>query len=298
MKKAYLMFLLLFFSVTCAAAQDRIVAIVNNEVITQKDLDSFTTFTRIQLSQKLSGQTLEDKLASLKKDLLQRLIEDRLILQEAKKSNLRVDESRVKSKVAEVKKRYESEREFTEALVQQGLSESDVEGRIKEQMMMYSLIDSKIRSKIQIKPAEITEYYSRNKQDMVMPERREVSSIAADSEQSAKAMWRELKQGKDINALAKERDAKVSNFSAKAGELKKEIDGAVFQLNIGQVSEPLNVNGVYYVFKVNAVLSPQVQPLIEVQDAISALLFEKKMQEAVAAWLEELRKSAYIKITE
>ena len=42
-----------------ACAQDSIVAVVNNEVITKKDLVDFTNFTRIQLSQKLAGPELE-----------------------------------------------------------------------------------------------------------------------------------------------------------------------------------------------------------------------------------------------
>lgn len=281
-----------------AQAQDRIVAVVNNEVITQKDMDAFTTFTRIQLSQKLSGQGLEDKLASMKKDLLQRLIEDRLILQEARKSEVKVDEGRVKAKMAEVRKRYESEREFNEALVQQGLSAGDVESRIKDQMMMYSLIDAKIRSKIQVKPAEITAYFQENKQDMVTPERREVASLSADTEKAARELADQLRQGKTMEALAAERDLKVNSFTSSPGELKKEADEAIFGLKQGDVSDPVNVNGAYYVFTLTRILPSESRSLTDVQDQIYDVLFEKKMQEAVTAWLDDVRKSAYIKIME
>ncbi len=62
-------------------AQDKIAAIVNNDIITQKDLDDFLNFMRIQLSQDYSGKELENKIQAMKPDLLDRLIEDRLILQ-------------------------------------------------------------------------------------------------------------------------------------------------------------------------------------------------------------------------
>ncbi|MGE5309037.1 MAG: SurA N-terminal domain-containing protein [Deltaproteobacteria bacterium] len=282
-----------------ALAQDRIVAIVNNEAITQKDLEAFITFTRIQLSQKLSGKELDDKIASLRQDLLQRLIEDRLILQEAKKSGIKIDDARVKAKMSEVKKRYNSDKEFTEALVLQGLSEGDIESRIKDQMLMYSLIDQKIRSKIQVKPAEITAYFEQNKKDMESSEKREVVSIQAENEDAARAIVDALRQGKDMDALAQEHNTKVNTFVTQAGELKKEVDDAVFALKaVSDVSDPVNVNGTFYVFRLKQITPRASQTLADVQDEISSLLYEKKMQEAVAAWLEDLKKAAYIKITE
>jgi parvulin-like peptidyl-prolyl isomerase len=281
-----------------ARAQDRIVAVVNNEVITQKDLEGFTTFTRMQLSQKLEGQALEDKLNEMKKDLLQRLIEDRLILQEARKSGVKIDELRVKAKMSEVKKRYDTDREFNEALMQQGLSASDVESRIRDQMMMYSLIDRKIREKIQITPAEITAYYEQHKQEMVPPEQRDVVSVSADSEKGAQELCAALKQGKEIEALAAEKNVKVNSFSTHPGELKKEVNDAVFGLTAGAVSEPVNVNGAFYVFKLKEIIPSKVPPLSEVQEDVSQIIFEKKMQEDIAAWLDGVKKTAYIKIME
>jgi parvulin-like peptidyl-prolyl isomerase len=286
-------------SAGAAGAQDRIVAVVNNEVITQKDLEGFTLFNRMQMSQKLEGQALEDKLSAMKKDLLQRLIEDRLILQEAKKSGVKVDDSRVKAKIAEVKKRYDTEKEFNEALMQQGLSASDVESRIRDQMMMYSLIDKKIREKIEIAPAAITAYYEEHKQEMGQPEQRDVVSVSADSESGAQELCAALRQGKDIESLADGKSVKVNSFSTHPGELKKEVNDAVFGLAAaGAVSDPVSVNGAFYVFKLKAISPAKEQSLSDVQEEISQILFEKKMQEDVAAWLDGVKKTAYIKIME
>lgn len=289
-------FALIVSGAASAVAQDRIVAVVNNEVITQKDLDGFTTFTRMQLSQKLEGQALEDKISSMKKDLIQRLIEDRLILQEAKKGGVKVDESRVKAKMSEVKKRYDTERAFSEALMAQGLSESDVESRIRDQMMMYALIDKKIREKIQITPPEITAYYEQHKQEMMYPERRELVSVSMEKEDAAKDLAAELRRGKDIEALAQERNLKVSTLTIRKGELKREVDDAVFSLGPGDITDPLAVNGAFYVFKLKQVIPPELRSLTEMQNELSDILFEKKMQEGVAAWLEDVKRTAYIRI--
>ena len=291
------MLFLLVAPLAPALAQDSIVAIVNNEVITKKDLENFTNFTRIQLSQKLAGTELDAKIDSMKADLLQKLIEDKLILQEAKKQNVKVDESRVQAKLNELRKRYDSDREFTGALVQQGLSEADLEARIRDQMLMYSIIDSRIREKVQIKPAEITAYYNENKNDFIAPENRDLSSLSFEKEEDARKMAADLRQRNgDIDGLAKERGLKVNRFTAKKGELKSDLESALFALKAGDTSDALKVNGSYYVFRVNLVNSAREQSLSEVQEELSGLLYERKMQEGVAQWLDGLKKTAYIQI--
>ncbi len=85
-------------------AQDKIVAIVNKDIITQKDLNDFINFMRVQLSTQYQGKQLESKIQSMKLDLLDKLIEDRLILQKAKKDNMGIDPDRIKAKINEIKK--------------------------------------------------------------------------------------------------------------------------------------------------------------------------------------------------
>ena len=66
---AYRMFILglvCFLSLSSTLfAQDKILAVVNNEIITQRDLDGFVSFMRMQLSSEYKGQALEDKLNSM-----------------------------------------------------------------------------------------------------------------------------------------------------------------------------------------------------------------------------------------
>jgi len=128
-------------------AQDKVVAVVNNEIITQKDLDGFISFMRVQLARDHSQERLEEEINTMKQDLLQRLIEDRLILQEARKSNITVDKTRIKAKIAELKRAHSSEAEFREFLAMQGMTEADLEQKMREQMMTYEIIDKRIREK-------------------------------------------------------------------------------------------------------------------------------------------------------
>ncbi|MBM3243422.1 MAG: hypothetical protein FJZ12_01110, partial [Candidatus Omnitrophica bacterium] len=169
--KILLLFLTLSLSFNLLAvkqlyAQDKIVAIVNQDAITQKDLSDFLNFMRLQLSQEYKGRELEEKIQGMKVVLLSRLIEDRLILQEAKKSNIVVDENRVRTKINEVKKEYPSDTLFQSELMKQGLTQADIERRIRDQFMMFSIVEQKVRSKIIIKPEEVTAFYEENKKDI------------------------------------------------------------------------------------------------------------------------------------
>lgn len=278
-------------------AQDKIVAIVNNDIITQKDLNDFINFMRIQLSSEYQGEKLESKIQSMRVDLLDKLIEDRLILQEARKKNIKIDENKIKAKIDELKKRYTLDSEFQEALTKQGLSQADIELRIREQLLMYSIIDSEVRSKILVNPTEVTDCYHKNIEDFNLSEGREFDSISINDENKAFEVSNKLKKGEGLQDLINKYSLPVNKLTVtKKGELRKEIEDIIFKLKPGEISGPVKIQDTFYIFKLNNTTLPRQQSLSEVQDEICAFLYEKKMQERLAKWLEEIKKNAYIKI--
>lgn len=277
--------------------QDKIVAIVNNDIITQKDLNDFINFMRMQLSVNLKGKELESEIQSMKLDLLDKLIEDRLILQEAKKDNIKVDEDVVRKRVEEIKEKYRSDREFQDALAQQGLVQADIELRIREQLLMYNIINIKIRSKIMINPGEVTDFYQKNIKEFKVPEQREIESITVDDKNLIGQMQGDLKNGLDFSDIAKKYSLRVNKFSiGHRQELIEDIGKVIFELNIGEASEPIKIQESFYIFKFVSIIPSRPQRLFEVQDRIYAFLFEKKMQEELTAWLNRLKEDSYIKI--
>ena len=294
--KIFFVLSVLIGSFPLARAEEKIVAIVNNEVITQRDLEAFLNFMRVQLSKDYSSQELDEKIAMMKSDLLDRLIEDRLILQEAKKNNLKADDSRTKSKIDELKKRYNSEEDFENSLKSQGLVEADLQARVRDQILMYNIVEIKIRDKIVIKPAEITEYYNKNIASFNLAEEREFKSLAVSEEDKAKKAAEDIREGKDVNELVKESGFTANVFSARQdGELKKDVEEILFNLKSGEVSQPLKIKDSYYIFQLSKINPSRQQVLSEVQDFIHATLYENKMQEAMVKWVEELKKKAYLK---
>ncbi|MDD5130806.1 MAG: peptidyl-prolyl cis-trans isomerase [Candidatus Omnitrophica bacterium] len=291
--------LVLFFLPSCLYAQDKVIAVVNNEVITQKDLTDFLHFIRLQYSRQLQGKALEEKVNSMKRDLLQRLIEDRLMLQEAKLDKVTADASRVKAKIDEIKKRYGSEAEFEQDLAKQGLVQADLENKIREQMQMFNFVERKVRSKIVIRPDEVTTFYAQNKGQFLRPEERILTLIILQDESIAKTVSYQLRLGVKLEDLAAKYPITIDKLSASFGQqLRPEIEDTVFKLGIGEVSNPVKMDAQYFIFKLDDIVSSQQLSLVQAQDKIQAYLFEKRMQEELAKWLDELKKQSYIKILE
>jgi len=234
----------------------------------------------------------------MKADLLDKLIEDRIILQEAKKNKVLVDENRVKAKIDEIKGRYGREAEFQAALVQQGLVQADLELRLREQLLMYSIIEAKIKSKIVIRPSEVTEFYEKNIEEFKTPEEREFESITTKDKDLAQKIYDDLKKGGDFLETAKKYSLDAKSFNAKKGsELKEELEGVIFKMNLAEISEPLKIEDTFHIFKLTKIIPFRQKSLTEAQDKIQEFVFNKKMQEDLLLWLNELKKNAYIKIS-
>ena len=285
------------YAICNSLAQDKIIAIVDKDVITQKDLNDFINFMHVQLSTQYQGGQLESKIQSMKFDLLDKLIEDRLILQEAKKDNIGIEPDRIKAKINEIKKHYGSDSEFQNVLAEQGLVQADIEAKIKEQSLMYAVIDREIRSKIIIKPVEVTNFYQQNLKKFILPEQREFESVTVDNESKAFEVFDKLKSGQELQDVANRYSLAINKFSsARDGQLREDIEDTVFKMNTGQISAPLKIEDNYYIFKLNNIIPPRQQNLSEAQKDIYDMLFNKKMQEALTKWLDELKRHSYIKI--
>ena len=289
------------FSLPCNRlyAQDKVIAIVNKEVITQKDLNDFMRFMRIQYSKELEGKALEEKLKMMKPDLVNRLIEERIILQKAKEAKIDINQERVRERIDEIKKHYPSETDFEQDLAKQGLVQADLENKIREQIMTYYLIEQKVRSKITVRPEEITSFYQEDKRRFIKAEERLLTVIILDDESVAKTISYQLRLGVKLEELAGKYPFSTDILSASKGqELRQEIEDTVFKLGIGEVSEPVEIDQQFYVFKLDDIIGSQQMSLSQAKDNIREFLVEKKTQKALAEWLDELKKQSYIKIFE
>lgn len=274
----------------------KIVAIVNNEVITQNDLDDYMSFTSMQLADQYSGEELEKRIKEMKEDLLDKLIEDKLISSEAKRENIQIDKNRIKAKIDDIRNHYPTLQEFQDSLGRQGMVLADLEKRIEEQLLMYAVIDSKVRSRITVNPKEVTDFYKMHITDFTIPVSWEFDIITASNKEDADKIFEEMNAGKTMEEAAKNYSYAPNKLEMKKGQFKKEVEDIVSKLKIGEFSSPIEIEGKFYIFKMAKILPSQQRSLTESQDAIYNMLMNKKMVEEMIIWLGEVKKRSYIKI--
>lgn len=297
-KSIFLLILCLVFANFISFADDNVVAVVNNEAITQNDLDNFVNFMRMQFSVQYPIQEVEQRINQMLPDLINQLIEDRLILQAAYKENIIIDRSRIEVKVEQIKEKYPSKADFQSSLVTQGLSLADLEMKIKEQFLMFEIINKNVRNNVVVNPQEVTAYYEAHSREFDKPELRQVRFLTIKDPGVIAKLEKSIAEYKSLEAISGVYSLEITNLGwVTAKQLKKEIVEVVFSLKRGEISPLLNSgDDSYIIFEVKAIKPAQKRPLYEIQDEIHNILFEKRMTEALAEWIEQLKSEAYVEV--
>ena len=276
------------------APADRIVAIVNKDTVTQSEADAFLNLIIMQLSQRYQGKELAERIEDEKKELIGKMIEERIILQEANRKKLEARADIVKKRLEEARKSYGSDAEFEESLRSRGLTQRDLEKRMGEQMMIRGLIEQEVRSKIVISPDEVTEYYEKHKDDFLQPEMHSIESLYFEDENIREKLLEDLKTGADFKQLAERDKVAYAKDALSMSQLKPEIREAIFSLKVNEVSGAVRSNKGIYVFKLLEILPQELKGLADVGDRIYNYIFEQKLSVKLAEWIEELKSKAHI----
>jgi len=292
-KKIILWFFLILFLSVCSAysLEDKVVAIVNNDVITKAELDIYINMLKMQIKE-------EDwqKHEMTERKALDSLIENKLILQEAKNNKIEIEERYVESRLAKMRNSFPSETAFMDFLSRQGFSLMELEKSIKEQMIADRLIAMKIRGRILISPGEVTDYYNEHINDFYLPERVYVDSIFTGNEKLAKEVYNELKDGVDFDQLQKQYSKRASLGMVVKGQLLKEIEDAVFNLGVGEFSKPVETSDGFYIFKAKEKLPPSARELKDVQQIVYNIVWNTKYATRLKEFIEQLKEKSYILI--
>jgi len=273
------------------AFEDQVVAIVNEDVITQEELDNYINFLQMQMSPEDWSKYGMSELKALES-----LIEDRIISQEAEKRDIEIDERAVEQKINKVRSGFRSEDEFLQALKFQGLSLSDLRKRVYEQLLINRFISYEIRSRIIVSPKEVTEFYQDHKEQFKVPEQVLVESISLEDQLTASEVFKKLKSGEDFAGLRERYSVRESLGLVDKGQLKEDIEEAIFNLSIGEFSEPLHTDEGYYIFLAKSKKEESYKDLIEVQSQISDLISNMKYNMRLKSWIEKFKESSYISI--
>lgn len=286
------------------AMEDTIIAIVNDDIITLRNLQDF--LDSMYMKMRMEGRSPEE-MRSVMREMevngIRKLIEERLILDKAKELGLEITDEAVNRRIEEIKKNYSSEDEFLQALVADGNSVTDLRHKVMDEYKIKAVIEQEVRSKIFVNPQEVTDYYNGHITEYQTPQRARLDSIFIDKEkdpsgaqQKAKEAYAKLKEGAAFEDVAKEYSQASSIGMIEKGQTIAKIDEAVFDLAEGTISEPIEVENGIYIFKIIQQFPSDVSPLDDVKKEIYEKLFDMKLRDKLITWLDRLKEKAYIEI--
>jgi peptidyl-prolyl cis-trans isomerase SurA len=313
----YLMGGLLLFSLggTRGEVVDRIVALVNNEVITSSELEETGRrfFDRVQQSTTPSER--EGKLREARKAVLEQLIENKLLDQEIRSRKIEVPDREVDAAIQEVMAHnHITENELKKALAKDGLTYSYYRQRIRDDLGKMHLVNREIKSKIVIKEEELRKAYDQKLveytdqlevkvQQIFFP----VPQVSTEDQittirKGAQSVLEKARQGEDFAQLARTyskgleaSEGGVLGFF-KPKELRPELEEAAFKLKVGELSDLVKSPEGFHILRVMERKGGEPKPFAEVQDKIRDEMVQAEAERQFREWMKSLRAKAYIDV--
>lgn len=215
-----------------------------------------------------------------------------------------------------IKSRFDGKRaEYEKALKAQGFTAEEYREKALAVSALSKKMFDEVTKDVKVTEPEILEYYTQNQSQYGTPESRDVRHILiaekkgneVDYEASkAKAdeIHAQLQDGADFAALAKASSADPGSkdsggkLTISRGQTVPEFDKVAFELDKGEISEPVKTQYGYHVIQaVSEVRKAKVTPLDKVRATIRATLLQEKRNEEMQAWVEDLKKGYESKVS-
>jgi peptidyl-prolyl cis-trans isomerase SurA len=279
---------------------DKIVASVDGDPITMHDVRSFAESAGRPLP---AGDPTSDPTF---KEGLKGMIAQKLLSQEVKKYEDKIDDAQIDRYIQEVEQdRGISDQQLKESLLQNGVSADDFRKQAKMELEKAMMLNEELRQRVTIPPEQIQAYYDAHHDEFTIKnEKYKLAQIlvavapnappadVAAAQARIEEAHKKALAGEDFGALAK----KYSDDDSKAqgGELgvfgpddiMDEILGAIKNLQPGQISEVVRSKHGFHIIKVEQHDVPGLKPLPIVKEDIRNRLVDQQTRGRLQSWVE------------
>jgi peptidyl-prolyl cis-trans isomerase SurA len=297
-------------NIYAAVLLDRVVATVNDEVITWSELMSVIFIEGKQFLKNASESEKKERIKELERPFLKNMIDMKLQLQEARKMGINVGNAEIDGAIGEIRKKFNlTDAALIKSLETEGITMKDYRSRLTEQILMTKVVNSAIKSNIVITDREIEEYYENNKERYSGEEKVKIRQILfpvtgddsqrAAIEGKARDIIEKINKGEEFSRLAVEfSEGPSREFGGDLGYVGrgralKEIEDVAFTLKKGEVSEPFWSPAGLHIIKIEDRIERGIE---NVRDKIKTTLFNNAFETKFHEWGAGLREKAYVEI--
>lgn len=289
-----------------ASLLDKIVAVVNKEVITWGELYRTMEFETTKEMRSLSDAEKKKVFKENEAAFLERMIDMKLQLQVAKRLDIDASKDEIAEAIEGIRKKYAmDDNEFQESLKKEGFTLEEYKKRLGEQIILSKVVNQQVKNKIVISDEEIRDYMAKNQGTeyrvrQIFFKKPDKDFDKGAMEAKAGEVLQRLKSGESFASLAqKYSDDPTGRTGGDLGFIKKELLSKEFldvlsAMPVGSVSSPFwtekGIHVIYLEEKVDA------QNAAEFKEIAMRKLLEKRFNEEYRIWIRGLRERAFVEI--
>jgi len=299
-----LLTLLLFTSAARAEdiVLDGIVATVNGKIITRYEVDEQMRPVYEQIRGRTLAPEERRQVELLRRQALDRMVEDLLILEDSERYKLKVSDAEVDEQIKAFReKRQMSEEDFKKQLELQHMTRAEFARNMKRDMIKHRLIGGVVTSKVVVTDTEVEQEYNQRKAEFSKDSMVQLALILLPAGMSAQELKANIEAGQMTFAQAADKYSQGPG-TGQGGDigyiawkdLAPEWGAALRGLKAGQIAQPVHIKDFEGLLQVVSLKEGEELPLDDVREQIYTSLHEGKFEKAFKEYLEKLREKAVI----
>jgi Parvulin-like peptidyl-prolyl isomerase len=281
---------------------DGLVAQVNGKAITKYELDE----RMLPIYEQTRGRQLTTdeitQLSTLRKQILDQMVDDILIQEEAERYKLKVTDAEVNEQIKQfMVKRKLSEDEFKRQLGMLHMTRADFERNMRRDMIKHQLIGGMVSSKVVVTDSEVEQAYNERKAQYSKDSMVQLSIILVPANMSAEDLKSQIESGKITFAEAANKYSQGPGVGSGGDlgyiawkDLAPAWNKALSGLKPGQITSPVQVQDFAALLQVVNLKDGEELPLDAVREQISQSLFDAKFEKVFQDYMQKLRTKAVI----
>lgn len=297
-----------WFLTTGARRGTAVAARVNGEVIYWSQVDTEVARAAAQFGADPKSKEFEKQRAEITKTVIDQLVAQRLIMQEARKRNIVATDKEVDAQLAAIKQRFPGEAEFNSALARNNLTLGMLRDLIRVQLTQRRVAEAVAQGAVS--DDEVRKQFDSNRTLYDKPAQIKVShmlfriaekgqeAVAAAKARIAQAKLAEGAKFEDVAKQYSEDPGSAERggdlgFVSK-GTLVKEFEQAAWALKPGETSGPVRTQYGLHIIRVHEIKAAEKADFEKVKGEIREQLLASKREKAFEAWLDQQRKAASV----
>jgi parvulin-like peptidyl-prolyl isomerase len=296
-----------------ASEADKVVVIVNGQEL--RTLHFNRVMSSIMPMARIHGGVTEEKKAAKRKEAIDRLIDEELLYQEAKKEGIRPDRKAVKAALANSIKESGGKKKFKEAMTYYGITESEFRRILGKPGMIKELLDRRVDKRVGVDDSVLIDYYEKNKESHFTVNKRRFRHIFFKADPGMPSSWDvkkekaedildRIRNGVDFAEMARSFSEGVRKESGgDTGFINKKqfLSGLAevgWKMKPGEVSDVIRTMYGFHIIRLEEDPISEVMTFEEAKRQIEPIIVSKQKSSLKKELMDGLHRNASIKVVD